>query len=268
MDIDSYLRQATATLKSSGIESARLDSLILIEDAIAKDRSWLLAHPEYLLPDPIVDELNKKVIQRKTHIPLAYIRGHNEFYGRKFTVNQHVLDPRPETETMVEMLLQLELGDRPTIVDVGTGSGVLAITTKLEVPGAHVYGIDIDQYCLDTATDNATDLNADVTWLKGDLLHTSNLPTDIAVVLANLPYVPDSYPINTAARHEPGLALFGGNDGLDLFRTMFNQLQTSRARIVLTECLLDQHQALQAIAEDAGYKLTSSTDLIQQFEAR
>jgi len=266
MDIQTYLKQATRTFTDASVDSARLDCLILLEDALGKDRAWILAHPEYELPDMIIDELNKKVTQRKIHIPLAYIRGQSEFYGKTFYVNEHVLEPRPETETMLTLLLELPLQDTPTIVDVGTGSGVLAISSKLELPAAHVFGIDIDPACLEVSQCNAKTLHADVAWLEGDLLKTATTPTEIDVVLANLPYVPDGFPINTAAEHEPRLAIFGGPDGLELYRQMFDQLQIIKAPYVLTEALYDQHTDLAAIATDAGYKLTKQQDLIQLFE--
>lgn len=264
MNVQSFLKQTTQQLSAADVSSARLDSLILLEDALGKDRSWILAHPEFELLDIILDELNKKVIQRKRHTPLAYIRGHSEFYGRTFYINEHVLEPRPETETMLSLLLDLPLGADPTIVDVGTGSGALAISAKLELPAATVAGIDIDPACLEVARRNATALQADISWCEGDILATSSaLPPKIDVILANLPYVPDSLPINTAAKHEPRLAIFGGPDGLDLYRQMFDQLRTIKASYVLTEALYDQHADLATIAKAAGYELTKQQDLIQ-----
>lgn len=263
MNVEAYIKQASGALRQAGIVSARLDCLILLEDATDKDRAWLLAHPEYELPVHIVDELNNKVTLRKQHIPLAYIRGRSEFYGRTFYVNQQVLEPRPETETMIELLLLVPLPDRPIIIDVGTGSGALAITAKLELPRAQVYATDIDRSCLAVATRNMQAHGTDVAWLEANLLGSDELPRLADVVLANLPYVPNDFEINRAATHEPRLAIFGGPDGLDLYRKLFEEVQ---ATYVLTEALPPHHDALAAIAAAAGYKQLRQQDFIQLFE--
>lgn len=262
MRFEDYVRQATARLTKDGIASARLDSLILLEDATGKDRAWLLAHPEFVLPDHIIDELNNKITRRSQHVPLAYIRGRSEFFGRTFYVDERVLEPRPETETMVELLLALPLPKQPVIVDIGTGSGALAITAKLELPQADVYGIDIDPNCLEVASRNSQTLSAKVRFLQADLLAGDNLPAPIDIVLANLPYVPDDFHINLAAGHEPRLAIFGGPDGLELYRRLFDGLA---APYVLAEALPPQHEALATIAAKAGYEQVSQQDFIQVF---
>lgn len=262
MHSEDYLRRATEQLTQAGINSARLDCLILLEDATGKDRAWLLAHPEFVLPGHLIDELNNKITRRQQHIPLAYIRGRSEFFGRTFNVDERVLEPRPETETMVELLLGMPLSPQPVVVDVGTGSGALAITAKLELPQAAVYATDIDPGCLAVAERNAKDLHANVTWIQADLLGSGKLPTPADVILANLPYVPDDFHINLAASHEPRLAIFGGRDGLDLYRHLFDDLRSS---YVLTEALPPHHKALAAIAALAGYRQVQEQDFIQVF---
>jgi release factor glutamine methyltransferase len=262
VSVEDFINQATAVLKQAGIDSARLDCLILLEDVTGKDRAWLLAHPEHELPAHSIDGLNNKVTLRKQHSPLAYIRGQSEFYGRTFYVNQQVLEPRPETEIMIELLLSLSLPDQPVIVDTGTGSGALAITAKLELPQAQVYATDIDPSCLDVAMRNGQAHKADITWIEADLLESDDLPVRIDVIVANLPYVPDDFEINRAATHEPRVAIFGGADGLDLYRKLFHGLS---AAYVLTESLPPHHEALAAIATAAGYELLQQQDFIQLF---
>src|SRR4051794_37561413 len=102
--VSDWLRQSVASLEGAGISTARLDCLVLLEDETGKDRAWLLAHPEYELQGSDLNILNTKIIQRMQHVPLAYIRGRSEFYGRDFMVNAHTLVPRPETEGMIELL--------------------------------------------------------------------------------------------------------------------------------------------------------------------
>lgn len=273
-----WLTKAESALKASGSPTPRLDCLVLIEDVTKKDRSWLLAHPDFELSKSQVKELDKCVGRRVLHEPLAYIRGKTEFYGREFLVNSHTLEPRPETETMIELLKQLLEGGRwkveDSVVDVGTGSGCIAITAKLEKLGLEVIGVDIDAKCIETAERNAKKLGANVRFYKGSLLEPIpssifHLPSSKFAVLANLPYVPDKYELNAAAQFEPKHAIFGGEDGLDLYRGLFAQLKVqgpkSKIQHVLTESLPFQHRALVKIAKEAGYSLEKTDDFIQVF---
>ncbi|HSX04993.1 MAG TPA: HemK/PrmC family methyltransferase [Candidatus Saccharimonadales bacterium] len=339
--IGEWLKQSAERLKSAGISTARLDCLILLEDSIGHDRSWLLSHPEHELQGSVLKNLNTKIVQRATHVPLAYLRGKAEFYGRDFTVNEHTLVPRPETEAMINLLkrvrsmeadvaaFQVERrGRKPIkkqykfekqeppsslvkttdgyqvvwqkprrtaftqapapihgqslryhdddfcIVDVGTGSGAIAITAKLEMPDATVVATDIDEHCLKTARQNAKTYDVDISFRRGDLLAALNeswLPANtIGVLLCNLPYVPDDFHINTAATHEPKHAIFGGTDGLDLYRRLFQQIaarQPSQQPLyILAEALPPSHKTLATIAKAAGYTFERTDDFIQLFE--
>lgn len=264
MHLEDWLTQKTTQLKDTGIDTARLDCLVLLSDALSQDKSWLLSHPEHDLQGSVLENLNTKIVQRANHTPLAYIRGHTEFYGRDFIVNAYTLVPRPETESMIELLKSLDLRSSTRILDIGTGSGCIAITAALELPGAQVSACDIDEQCLKTAQQNAQKLHATVTFLKSDLLAQSP-PQDI--LLANLPYVPDSFAINAAATHEPSLALFGGPDGLGVYRRLLDQLTYSNWQpyYILTESLPEQHGALTRLTSAIGFRLHSSDGLVQLF---
>ena len=271
MKLSSFIAATTAQLAEAGLATARLDTLVLIEDALERDRAWLLSHPEFELQGSVLKKLSTKVAQRVQHVPLAYIRGKAEFYGREFAVNEHTLVPRPETETMIDLLKQVTINDkRLTITDIGTGSGAIAITAKLEIPEATVIATDIDQNCLKVATRNAKRLSANIKLLHGNLLQPLyNLKTINykLVLLCNLPYVPDDFQINTAATHEPRTALFGGTDGLDLYRKLFTQTAelSQKPQYILTESLPPQHEALAGIAKAAGYSCARTDDFIQLF---
>jgi release factor glutamine methyltransferase len=263
MNTGDWLTSTTKQLQAAGIESARLDCLLLLEDAVEQDRAWILAHLDHSLPPETVAALNNKVAQRAKHVPLAYIRGHVEFFGHDFIVNKHVLVPRPETETMLSLLQTLPEPQRATIIDVGTGSGVLAICAALEFTEAIVLATDIDPHCLDIARRNAAKLGATVEFVAADL----PIPSP-DIILANLPYVPDNYPVNQAATHEPKLALFSGADGLDHYRRLFEQLSPLPSllpKYILAESLESQHAALATIAAAHGYQLSNSQGLIQVF---
>ncbi|HSX15537.1 MAG TPA: peptide chain release factor N(5)-glutamine methyltransferase [Candidatus Saccharimonadales bacterium] len=280
MKISDWLQSTTKQLLKAGISTARLDCLVLLADELERDKSWLLSHADDELQGSILEKLNTKIVQRAQHVPLAYIRGHAEFYGRKFAVNPHTLVPRPETETMVECLKALfprhQARDGTgtiTIIDIGTGSGAIAITAKLELPQAAVVATDIDKQCLETARANAAELGADVSFLRGNLLEPlldMKVGLGGSTILCNLPYVPDNFQINTAASHEPRHALFGGTDGLDLYRELFAQLNslTAKPLFILAESLPPQHELLTKIALAAGYELQQTDDFVQLFRAR
>jgi release factor glutamine methyltransferase len=267
MKVDEWLKRATKTLKNSDIGTARLDALVLLEDVTSKERGWLLAHPEFKLNSSQLKKLGHQTKSRAKHEPLAYIRGKTEFYGREFKVSKDVLEPRPESETMIELLKKMPLPKKPLIADIGTGSGALAITAKLEMPNAEVIATDIDSKCLFMAKSNAQKHGSEIMFFKGDLLQSiRTLKPD--ALLCNLPYVPDNYQLNTAAMNEPKIAIFGGPDGLDLYRRLFEQIDSLEIKptYILTESLPPQHKKLAKIAKKHSYKLAQTADFIQVFK--
>jgi release factor glutamine methyltransferase len=266
MDAQSWVTRATAQLRAADIATARLDCLVLLEDACGRDRSWLLAHPEFELSPKQATTLDEQIARRAGHEPLAYIRGHTEFYGREFIINQHVLEPRPETETMIDLLKALPLDARKNIVDVGTGSGTIAITAALELGECTVLATDIDPACLDVARQNCEQHKATVNLFEGDLLTpVADRLEPGAILLCNLPYVPNGHQLNKAAMNEPRLAIFGGEDGLDLYRRLFQQIDSlaHKPTHILTESLPFQHEALAELAQQHGYEVSETNDFIQ-----
>ncbi len=264
MTVQNWLITATNQLNNSGIATARLDCLVLLEDITGHDRSWLLAYPNHILQIEQLEKLNTKIAQRADHTPLAYLRGKTEFYGRTFLVNEHALVPRPETEAIIDLLKSLTLPSNPAILDVGTGTGCIAITAALELPDAHVTAVDVDPTCIQLAKTNANNLDAAIHFKHSDLL--SDVPEIFDVVLTNLPYVPTAFPINEAAKHEPSLALFSGEDGLDLYREFFKQLITKQPLFLATESLPDQHTMIVKLAATAGFCLRKTDGFIQLFD--
>lgn len=273
MRVDNFLQKSEAKLKNANVGSARLDVLILLEDVLHRDRAWLLAYPETKITSVQQKRLNKQLARRAAHEPLAYIRGFTEFYGRRFKVNHRVLEPRPESETMIELLKELAKSQKLKakswhIADVGTGSGALGITAALELHNHNVDLYDIDASALAVAKHNCALHELHLRAVKRDLLRNSHKYYD--VILANLPYVPSGWRINEAAAMEPRIAIFGGKDGLDVYRRLFEQLThfNWRSKYVLTESLPPQHAFLARIALSASFREQKSRDFIQVFVSK
>ncbi|MGH7195711.1 MAG: N5-glutamine methyltransferase family protein [Candidatus Saccharimonadales bacterium] len=287
MKIHDWLKQSMAILNNAGIPTARLDCLVLLESELGKDKSWLLAHPEFEINTKQIDKLNYNIAKRSKHEPLAYIRRKTEFYGREFYIDHRVLEPRPESETMIDLLKtiysqnpylsknnprakkSLNLLSKLAIIDIGTGSGALAITAKLEIPTAAVIASDIDGNCLKIASKNAKALAAEIQFYQGDLLEAlpALLLATCYLLVCNLPYVPEDFQINPAAMREPRQAIFGGQDGLDLYRKLFGQIEKLNhlPQFILAEAMPPQHEKLAAIAQAAGYSLQKTDDFILVF---
>ncbi len=280
MTIKDQLYRAQKLLEAAGIATARLDALVLLEDVTGKDRAWLLAHPEHGLPTAQQAKLTKLLKERASHTPLAYVRGTTEFYGRNFVITPAVLEPRPESETMIDLLGQLSSagklqpensntgGNVLRIADVGAGSGALGITAKLEFPKGREVAVDlleIDPEAVKIAKTNVEKHTTSISVIRSDLLERST--KDYDVLLCNLPYVPDGHTVNEAATHEPRIAIFGGPDGLDIYRGLFEQVHRLKKQplYILTEALPPQHDGLRTIAEQAGYGLEKTDDFIQVF---
>jgi len=274
MKVEYWLRQAVQALEQAGIGTARLDALVLLEDVLAIDRARLLAEPEREITPEQAEKLTKLLSRRAAHEPLAYIRGHTEFYGRNFVITPAVLEPRPESETMIDLLkklsgdgkIQPRNGQKLLIGDVGTGSGALGITAQLELPDTSVELLELDSAALEVAQSNVDKFTLSISVIESDLLDGS--ATNFDVLLCNLPYVPDDHTINRAATNEPKIAIFGGPDGLDLYRKLFKQLQnrSNQPLYILTESLPTQHAELAQLAEPQQYKLAESEDFIQVFK--
>lgn len=274
MWVKDCLAQATSKLERAEIGTARLDALVLLEDVTGRDRALLLAEPDSEISTSQQVELKKLLDKRAKHTPLAYVRGFSEFYGRKFVITSAVLEPRPESETMIDLLKELSkrlassLGtdNQVRIADVGAGSGAIGITAQLELPNSTVELLEIDGAAIKIAQINVDKLTTGLSVIKSDLLGESGQNNHI--LLCNLPYIPDDYQINPAANHEPRIAIFGGSDGLDLYRRLFKQVTklAYKPLFLLTEALPPQHKVLSEIANKSGYKLIKSEDFIQVFE--
>lgn len=278
--IKDWLLYAVIQLKDAHVSSASLDAELILAHCLAVNRTWLVAHGNKTLAPPIEKSAGALLARRLKREPIAYILGHKEFYGRKFIVTPDVLIPRPESETMIELLKELisaqkyknnrskgqTLSDLPTtLVDVGTGSGCLGITAKLEIPGVHVILSDVSPAALTIAQQNANTLTATVTIVKSDLLSYFQPPNShFDIILANLPYVDESWERSPETDHEPALALFADNHGLELINTLLDQApgHMPSGGYILLEADPVQHAAIIAQGAQNGLVLETVRDYI------
>lgn len=249
---------AAARFEAVGIDTARLDAQVLLCSVLGVDRTWLLAHPETVLPSQVATAFEALVVARQARQPVAYLTGRREFYGLDFCVTRAVLVPRPETEHLVERAIAVARAWRacyqrwPRIVEVGVGSGAITISLAHALPGLVVTGIDLSPTALTVAAENARRHGvADRTRLvQGDLLSPIDAPAEL--VLANLPYIPSAEldTLEPEVRAEPRLALDGGPDGLDVFRRLFAQVpgRIAPGGVLLLEIGAGQGEAVRAMA--------------------
>jgi release factor glutamine methyltransferase len=280
MSIGEWQRYAENILKTAGILSAHLDSLLLLEFILNTKKEHLLAHPELHISSKDISKLNKLLTLRENHMPIAYIRGYVEFYGHKFVINSSVLVPRPESEAMLELLdtvlvdnkytsknlnLNIEPNIPISIADIGSGSGCLGISAKLEHPECLVDCYDINDNALKVTQTNVDLFTLNIRVMESDLINS--LIQDYDILLCNLPYIPDTYPINEPAKYEPKIALFGGKDGLNLYRELFNQIKKHKHNplYILFESFPVQQDEIANIASESKYKLVETLDYASLF---
>ncbi len=230
MTVRSALEQGTRLLDDAKITAPRLNAEVLLSHAIRCDRAWLYAHSNEELQEVWWIHYGRYLHERLKGKPTQYITKHQEFYGRDFLVNGEVLIPRPETEHVVETALEKLTAISGRIVDVGCGSGAIAITLALET-GRPTVATDVSLGALDVAAKNRRKLDAAVDLFACDLLSAIENRA-AALVVSNPPYVPaadESVLQREVREYEPHLALFGGLDGLDIYR----RLVEDAARVLL-----------------------------------
>lgn len=216
MDVRAALKQGQNLLESAGISAPRLTAEVLLAHATGHDRAWLFAHADEELNELWWIHYGRYLHQRINGTPTQYITGRQEFYGRDFRVTPDVLIPRPETEHLVEAALARRGG---TILEIGSGSGAVAVTLALESK-ARVTATDISRAALRIASKNAARLGASVAFLQTDLA-AGLVAESFGLVVSNPPYVPESESLpREVAEHEPRVALFGGPDGLEIYRRL------------------------------------------------
>ena len=224
----SWLESATSTLRDAGIDSARLDAELILAYAMNKERTWIIAHPEATVDN--LSHAERLIDERRRRVPIAYLRGSREFYGRDFIVTPSTLIPRPETETLIELVdaaLRQSQSTDIQVLDVGTGSGCIGLTLKAEHPGINLTVSDISKLALDVARKNAESLAIEpVSYVVSSLLDHWLARDDselFTIIVANLPYVDKAWDQSVETDYEPALALFADRNGLALIERLIEQ---------------------------------------------
>ena len=262
LSIADFLAISTKTLSKAGIASARLDSELILAHVLRRSREWLLAHDAVVLTQPQQQQARQLLLQRTQRRPIAYLTGERDFYGHSFLVNEQVLVPRPESEVILAILDELMQDNHlRTVLDVGTGSGCLAISIKLAHPDLAVSACDISESALLVARRNAARLlpsGQQIKFYQSDLL--SDLPADsrFDLIVANLPYLsPGQDDLSPELAYEPAIALYADDDGLSLIKQLITTAPdhlTPRGYLLL-EMNTDQIEAVASYATDYRYQV-------------
>jgi release factor glutamine methyltransferase len=245
--------EALAEARAAGLD--RLDAQLLLAHHLQRPRGWLIAHDDAPLDDGTLQRWRADLRRRADGVPLAYLTGRKEFHGLSLAVAPQVLVPRPDTETLVDWAIELAHGrGAPTVVDLGTGSGAIALAVKAACPHAQVLATDASDEALAVAARNAAALQLDVAFRRGDWWQAVGARRfDIA--LSNPPYVAAGDAHLAALRYEPALALSPGNDGLEAIRRIVGGAgaHVAAGGWLLLEHGHDQHEAVAALLGERGF---------------
>lgn len=268
------LLHATGTLATAGCDTPRLDAEVLLAYVLGQDRAWLYAHPEHILSSPHWSAYQSLVSRRAGREPVAYLTGHQEFFGLDFVVTSDVLIPRPETERLVELALQQMAGlsSPRVIVDVGTGSGAIAVALAVHLPRACVVATDTSAAALALAGRNAArhGVGDRVRCVQSDLLAPLT-GGYIHLIVANPPYLSQAELAAAppeVARWEPRAALDGGREGLDIIHRL---LAMATDRLLPSGALLMEigaSQGAQALALARRHFPRASVEIAMDYAKR
>ena len=257
------LDQATARLAAAGIDGPRRAAEWMLEETTGADRVALISRPDVHAEPSEAVVFQRMVARRLAREPVQYVIGHADFYGLRIAVTPSVLIPRPETEEVVEEALRRIRGhERPWVLDVGTGSGAIALAVKHERPDAEVFAVDVSPEALRVAASNAVRLGLAVTFVCADALRpqlAADVPPTFDLVVSNPPYVLESERagLDPEVRdHEPGLALFVGDaDPLRFYRALAGHAEAllRPGGWLVAETHADHGRAVRDVFAGAGF---------------
>lgn len=271
--IKDALYSASELLEQHKITSAHLDAEVILCFVLKKTKEFLYTYQEKFLSTTQTALFKKLIKRRAKRCPVAYITGRKEFFGLDFFVDKHVLIPRPETEFLVENTLTACLRRQAaasqaksnlTIVDVGTGSGCVAVALAKNLPETKICATDISEKAIQLARKNARHCGVNVNFRRGHLL-TPLKNKKIDIIVANLPYLPRNYR-HESIKREPRIALYAGKFGLELYEKLFQQIARLKYRpeFILIEAGARQISSLKKIIKniliDAKIKIIENPD--------
>ena len=265
------LKQEFKVALANQYESIELNSLMsmLIEFIMGWDQIKQVLHKDATLTEEKINEFQKALQSLKEGMPIQYIIGKAWFMGNEYKVNENVLIPRPETEELVDWIIEYaNIINKPLqILDIGTGSGCIPIALKLALPNCMLAGLDISESALTTATINANNLNASVSWMQEDILSTTYLPNTFDIIVSNPPYIPFKENVNMQVQvknFEPSIALFvKDEDPLIFYRTIARlgkQYLNPNGQLFF-EMHYDQGKSLLALFDEMGYHAELRQDM-------
>lgn len=257
--IKTTLEVAQKRLKAADIPSWQLDAKLLLCDVLGVDKSYLLAHDDQKLTTAQRKQFEGYLQRRLDREPVCYITNKLEFYGIEFYVDNRVLSPRVETELVAEQAIK-EAPQRSNLIDIGTGSGAIAIAIAKHRPDLQITATEVSPEAIDVARLNAEDIlgkDPKINFIEADIWE--GIDDKFETVVTNLPYVSEDYKprMKPEVQKEPSIALFGGpGDGLDLFRRFYRDLPThiKPGSRVYHESDPWQHEMLTKLARAAGLK--------------
>jgi release factor glutamine methyltransferase len=251
MDVHEALYKARQRLHDAKIPGEQLDSELILAYVLGRDRAWLLAHDDAELDLPQTELFDSLVNRRLQREPVVHLTGTREFYGLDFEITPDVLTPRVETEQMVDWAIKYA-PPSSRLIDIGTGSGAIAIAIARHRPDLNVTATDVSDKELDVARRNAANHEANIHFIASNLW--SNVTGTFDTLVTNLPYLADDADLMAEVQREPAVALFGGPDGLGLYRRLLEGVpeHLSPGGFLFTESDPWQHEPLIAAASKHG----------------
>lgn len=270
MTVGEVVTQGTALLKKAGIVTARLDTLVLVADALQQSKAWVLAHLDEPIKQTVRNQIQNNIQRRSQREPLAYIREVVEFYGLPIQITPAALIPRPESELLVESAIE-HAPVNSRLHDIGTGSGALALAIKKHRPDLEVVGSDISPDALKIARRNAIHTMVDINFFQADLLNRQDafqISDQPQTVVANLPYLDaNTTRCSPETQFEPAKALYTSKGGLALYDRLFEQLKrVTHCTCLIIEAEPTQHAPLIQKGRQCSWHIIQQTGLCLTFQ--
>jgi release factor glutamine methyltransferase len=255
MTVLELLESTTRYFAKHNVASPRLTIELMLAEMLSKTRMQLYLAFDQPVSDTVMDKMRPLVKRRAEGEPLEYLLGMTTFAGHRIKVTQDVLIPRPETEILLEEAIKIIDPEGLPVLDIGTGSGILALSLAKKFPQLDIFAADVSAAALAIAKQNAGEVGK-ITFLESDLMENPSLPEKFQLIVANLPYIPTGGidGLQREVRHEPRLALDGGIDGLDLVRKLITQ-SAGRTHHLGLELGDGQAEETKTLCLRAGYAL-------------